>query len=148
MSHHIIDFADVHFRYPDGTEALRGIRFRIIHGESVGIVGANGAGKSTLLQHLNGCLLPTQGAVTIGDLAVTTKTRKEICKKVGVVLQNPDDQLFMRRFLTMSPSARCYRPDEVRASGSGRRPRHGQRSFSGTAPHHLSARRALSRSPR
>jgi len=95
MSHHIIDFADVHFRYPDGTEALRGIRFRILHGESVGIVGANGAGKSTLLQHLNGCLLPTQGAVTIGDLAVTTKTRKEIRKKVGVVLQNPDDQLFM-----------------------------------------------------
>ena len=82
MSHHIIDFADVHFRYPDGTEALRGIRFRIIHGESVGIVGANGAGKSTLLQHLNGFLLPTQGAVTIGDLAVTVRTREEIRKKV------------------------------------------------------------------
>jgi cobalt/nickel transport system ATP-binding protein len=95
VSHHIIDFADVFFRYPDGTEALRGIRFRITHGESVGIVGANGSGKSTLLMHINGCLLPASGVVTIGDLAVTAKSRGEIRRKVGVVFQNPDDQLFM-----------------------------------------------------
>jgi cobalt/nickel transport system ATP-binding protein len=95
MSHHIIAFQDVRFRYPDGTEALAGISFRITHGESVGVVGANGSGKSTLLQHLNGCLLPTQGTVTIGDLDLTLKTRREIRKKVGVVFQNPDDQLFM-----------------------------------------------------
>ncbi|MCX5821522.1 MAG: ATP-binding cassette domain-containing protein [Deltaproteobacteria bacterium] len=95
MSHHIIEFKDVFFRYPDGTEALRGIHFRITHGESVGIVGANGSGKSTLLQHMNGCLLPTSGTVTIGDLSLTAKTRKEIRKKVGIIFQNPDDQLFM-----------------------------------------------------
>lgn len=95
MSRHIIEFKDVFFRYPDGTEALKGVNFRITHGESVGVVGANGAGKSTLLQHMNGCLMPTQGTVTIGDLALTAKTRKEIRKKVGIVFQNPDDQLFM-----------------------------------------------------
>ena len=95
MSHHIIEFKDVFFRYPDGTEALRGVHFRITHGESVGIVGANGSGKSTLLQHMNGCLLPTSGTVTIGDLSLTRKTRQEIRKKVGIVFQNPDDQLFM-----------------------------------------------------
>jgi len=61
----------------------------------VGLVGANGAGKSTLLQHLNGCLLPTKGTVTIGDLLLTAGTRREIRRKVGVVFQNPDDQLFM-----------------------------------------------------
>jgi cobalt/nickel transport system ATP-binding protein len=95
MSHHIVEFKDVFFRYPDGTAALRGINFRITHGESVGVVGANGAGKSTLLQHMNGCLLPTSGTVTIGDLLLTKKTRQEVRRKVGIVFQNPDDQLFM-----------------------------------------------------
>jgi cobalt/nickel transport system ATP-binding protein len=95
MSHHIVDFKNVSFRFPDGTEALRGINFRITHGESVGVVGANGAGKSTLLHHMNGYLMPTAGTVTIGDLILTAKTRREIRKKVGIVFQNPDDQLFM-----------------------------------------------------
>jgi cobalt/nickel transport system ATP-binding protein len=95
MSHHIVEFKDVSFRYPDGTEALRGINFRITHGESVGVVGANGAGKSTLLQHMNGYLMPTSGRVIIGDLSLTVKTRREIRRKVGIVFQNPDDQLFM-----------------------------------------------------
>ncbi len=95
MSHQLVEFRDVSFRYPDGTEALKRISFRITHGESVGVVGANGAGKSTLLMHLNGCLMPTTGAVIIGDLALTQKTRQEMRRKVGVVFQNPDDQLFM-----------------------------------------------------
>jgi cobalt/nickel transport system ATP-binding protein len=95
MSHHIIDFTDVYFRYPDGTEALKGITFRITHGESVGIVGANGAGKSTLILQMNGYLLPTKGTITIGDIQLNKMTRTEIRKKVGVVFQNPDDQLFM-----------------------------------------------------
>ena len=95
MSHHIVEFKNVFFRYPDGTEALNGVNFRITHGESVGVVGANGAGKSTLLQHMNGYLMPTSGTVTIGDLIITGKTKREIRKKVGIVFQNPDDQLFM-----------------------------------------------------
>ncbi len=95
MSHHIVEFGDVFFSYPDGTETLRGVSFRIVHGESVGIVGANGAGKSTLLLQTNGYLMPTRGTVTVGDLQLDKKSRKEIRKKVGMVFQNPDDQLFM-----------------------------------------------------
>ena len=95
MSHHLLEFNDVRFRYPDGTEALRGASFRITHGESVGIVGANGAGKSTLLLHMNGYLLPTAGFVTVGEVPLRKETRPEIRRKVGVVFQNPDDQLFM-----------------------------------------------------
>ncbi len=95
MSHHIVEFKNVSFSYPDKTEALRNVSFLITHGESVGIIGANGAGKSTLLLHLNGYLMPTSGAINIGDLYLTRQTRQEIRKKVGIVFQNPDDQLFM-----------------------------------------------------
>jgi cobalt/nickel transport system ATP-binding protein len=95
VSHHIIEFRDVRYRYPDGTEALKGVSFQVTHGESVGIVGANGAGKSTLLLHMNGLLLPTSGEVTIGEVTIGKETRKEIRRKVGIIFQNPDDQLFM-----------------------------------------------------
>lgn len=95
MSHHIVKLENVAFTYPDGTQALRGISFVIKHGESVGIVGSNGSGKTTLLMHLNGYLLPKSGIVNIGDIILTKNTRSEIRKKVGLVFQNPDDQLFM-----------------------------------------------------
>jgi cobalt/nickel transport system ATP-binding protein len=95
MSHHFVDFRDVRFHYPDGTEALKGVTFRITHGESVGIVGANGAGKSTVLLHMNGYLMPSAGTVTIGDVVLRKGTAQDIRRRVGVVFQNPDDQLFM-----------------------------------------------------
>jgi len=95
MSHHIIEFRDVRYRYPDGTEALKGVTFRVTHGEAVGIVGANGAGKSTLLLHMNGLLMPSSGEVTIGEVPVGRGTLGEVRRKVGFIFQNPDDQLFM-----------------------------------------------------
>src|SRR4030042_5807506 len=95
MSHHIVELKDVRFSYPDGTEALKGVSFRILHGESVGIAGANGAGKTTLLLNLNGHLLPSGGEISIGEIPLTKKTRQEIRKKVGFVFQRSDDQLFM-----------------------------------------------------
>lgn len=99
MSHHFIDIRNVRYAYPDGTEALCGVSFFVTHGESVGVVGANGAGKTTLLLHLNGHLLPLDGTVNIGHTPVTGKTRKDLRRRVGMVFQNPDDQLFMPRVM-------------------------------------------------
>jgi cobalt/nickel transport system ATP-binding protein len=95
MSHHIVEVKNLEFTYPDQTPALQGISFRIHHGESVAIVGANGAGKSTLLLHLNGYLTPTGGQVRIGDYPLTKETLREVRRTVGMVFQDPDDQLFM-----------------------------------------------------
>lgn len=95
MSHHIVEVTDLRYTYPDGTPALRGLSFRIVHGESVALVGSNGAGKSTLLLHLNGCLTPTSGTVRIGDFPLTAKTLPQVRRTVGMVFQDPDDQLFM-----------------------------------------------------
>ena len=95
MGHHIVQAEDIHYTYPDGTVGLNGASFRITHGESVALVGANGAGKSTLLLHLNGYLSATQGRVSIGDYPLTSKNMKIVRRSVGMVFQNPDDQLFM-----------------------------------------------------
>jgi len=95
MSHHIIEAKDLSYTYPDGTQAIRGLSFLITHGESVAIVGENGAGKSTLLLHLNGYLMPTAGSLRVGDFPLTRETLAEVHRTVGMVFQDPDDQLFM-----------------------------------------------------
>ena len=95
MSHHIVEVKQLRHVYGDGTVALNGVTFKITHGESVGIIGANGAGKSTLLHHLNGYLAPSDGEVRIGEIPVIKGTLHEIRHTVGMVFQDPDDQLFM-----------------------------------------------------
>lgn len=95
MSHHIIEVKNLQHIYPDGTPALKDISLIITHGESVGIIGANGAGKSTLLQHLNGSLEPKSGTIHIGHTPLSKGTLSDIRRTVGMVFQDPDDQLFM-----------------------------------------------------
>ena len=95
MSHHLVEVKDLQYTYPDGTAALRGVSFLLTHGEAVAIIGANGAGKSTLLLHLNGCLIPQAGEVRIGGLPLNKKTLSQVRRTVGMVFQDPDDQLFM-----------------------------------------------------
>ncbi len=95
MSHHVIEAREVCFAYPGGAAALQGLSFRITHGEAVAIIGCNGAGKSTLLLHLNGFLTPTRGEVRIGDVPLTAPTLAAARRAVGLVFQDPDDQLFM-----------------------------------------------------
>lgn len=116
MSHHLVEVAGLEYRYPDGTPALRGIDFRIHHGEAVGLVGANGAGKSTLLLHLNGCLLASKGRVRVGDVPVTATTLVQVRRAVGTVFQDPNDQLFMPTVgedVAFGPLNLGLPPDEV-----------------------------------
>lgn len=80
--------------YPDGTKALENVNISVAKGECVAIIGANGAGKSTLLQHFNGLLLPTSGEVFIKGERLTKKNLEWARRVVGMVFQNPDDQLF------------------------------------------------------
>jgi len=95
MSHHIVEADRLSYTYPDTMCGIKDISFRITHGESVAVVGANGAGKSTLLQHLNGYLIPSTGTVRIGDYPLTKKNLHTVRRSVGMVFQDPDDQLFM-----------------------------------------------------
>ena len=81
--------------YPDKTKALEHLSFCVEDGESVALVGANGAGKSTLLLTLVGVLPPAEGTITVDGIEVTKKTLNDIRSRVGMVFQNPDDQLFM-----------------------------------------------------
>ena len=95
MSQVFVELERLAYAYPDGTQALEGISLTVKQGESVAIVGANGAGKSTLLLHLNGYLAPQQGAVRIGGLPLTKENMPTVRRLVGMVFQDPDDQLFM-----------------------------------------------------
>jgi cobalt/nickel transport system ATP-binding protein len=128
------------YRYPDGTPALRDISLSAGTGEIVGLVGANGAGKSTLLLHLNG-VLAAEGAVSIGGVPVTRAHLPEVRRRVGLVFQNPDDQLFMPRVcddvafgainLGFPPAVvECKVRDALEAVG--------MTAFAERAPHHLS----------
>lgn len=83
------------YRYPNGLLALDDVSFSIARSDCVGLVGGNGAGKSTLLAILCGLLLPTSGTVTIDGVSLNKANLALIRNMIGMVFQNPDDQLFM-----------------------------------------------------
>lgn len=95
MHHNPIQITDLNYTYPDGNQALRCINLSIRATERVALVGANGSGKSTLLLHFNGLLVPQEGRVVVGELPIAPQNLKAVRNFVGIVFQNPDDQLFM-----------------------------------------------------
>jgi cobalt/nickel transport system ATP-binding protein len=132
------------FAYPDGRQALRGIDLSVAAGERVALLGPNGAGKTTLVLHLNGVLHGGTGSVVVDGLPVSPRDRPslaEIRRRVGVVFQDPDDQLFMPTVaddvafgpanLGMKGAALDARVDEALAAV-------GMSEHRDRAPHHLS----------
>lgn len=141
MSHHLVELSDLSYTYPDTTQALHAVRFRITHGESVALVGANGAGKSTLLMHLNGAVLPQSGAVRIGEVPVTRATLPEIRRSVGMVFQDADDQLFMPTVyedVAFGPLNLGLPPEEVERRVNDALGRVGAEGLRNRPSHHLS----------
>ena len=91
----VLELSGVSYEYPDKTPALSDVTLSVARGERVALLGPNGAGKSTLILHLNGILRAGSGTVTVAGMTVDDKTVREIRSRVGLVFQDPDDQLFM-----------------------------------------------------
>ena len=89
-----VDVRGLRYRYPDGTVALNGIDFTLADGEACAVLGPNGSGKTTFILHLNG-LLMGEGAISIGGVVLTKSSLPAIRRRVGLVFQDSDDQLFM-----------------------------------------------------
>ncbi|MEU6073427.1 ABC transporter ATP-binding protein [Micromonospora sp. NPDC047074] len=92
-----LDVRGIRYAYPDGHVVLHGVDLSVRRGERVALLGPNGAGKTTLVLHLNGILTPTEGSVSVGGLTVSQDraTLAEVRRRVGIVFQDPDDQLFL-----------------------------------------------------
>ena len=90
----MIEVKDLHFVYPTGVEALKGITLTVDDGEFLAIMGQNGAGKTTLVKHFNGLLKPTKGEVVVDGVSTQEVSVAQLARKVGFVFQNPDHQLF------------------------------------------------------
>ncbi|HSK07497.1 MAG TPA: ABC transporter ATP-binding protein [Acidimicrobiia bacterium] len=95
MSEPSLEVTGLSFSYPDGHQALRDVDLHVHHGERVALLGPNGAGKTTLLLHLNGILRPSSGKVRVAGLDISDHSLMEVRRRVGLVFQDPDDQLFM-----------------------------------------------------
>ena len=136
-----LDVRGLDFAYPDGTPALHGVDLRIDPGERVALLGPNGAGKTTLVLQLNGILAPTEGSVAVGGLPVAKPHLQEVRRRVGIVFQDPDDQLFMptvREDVAFGPANFGVRGDELTARVAAALDAVGMAEHADRSPLHLS----------
>ncbi|WP_413787939.1 energy-coupling factor ABC transporter ATP-binding protein [Streptomyces murinus] len=136
-----LEVSGLAFAYPDGHQALFGVDFTIGRGERVALLGPNGAGKTTLVLHLNGILGGGAGAVTVAGLPVGKRHMATIRQKVGIVFQDPDDQLFMptvREDVAFGPAAAGIKGAALAERVRGALDRVGMGDFADRPPHHLS----------
>jgi len=137
----VIIIRNLGYTYPDGTRALENVNMAVYEGERVAIVGPNGAGKTTLLLHLNGILRSTDGQVEVFGKSVGGVKREEIINDVGIVFQDPDDQLFMPTLfddLAFGPINLGLNEKEVRERVKKALSSLGLSGYENKCPHHLS----------
>ncbi|HEU4841485.1 MAG TPA: ABC transporter ATP-binding protein [Ilumatobacteraceae bacterium] len=136
-----LEIRDLAFAYPDGHVALDGVDLVVAPGERVAVLGPNGAGKTTLVLALNGINAATRGTVTVGGLPVERVNLAEIRRRVGIVFQDPDDQLFMptvRDDVAFGPSNLGLRGAALDARTTEALDAVGMASAADRSPHHLS----------
>jgi cobalt/nickel transport system ATP-binding protein len=141
MSDPVLDVRGLAFAYPDGHQALYGVDLHVHRGERVALLGPNGAGKTTLVLHLNGILTAGAGSVAVSGLPVNRENLQEVRRRVGVVFQDPDDQLFMptvRDDVAFGPANLGVRGTELDARVVEALDRVGMVDFIDRPPHHLS----------
>ncbi|MEV6553805.1 ABC transporter ATP-binding protein [Streptomyces sp. NPDC051597] len=136
-----LEVSGLAFAYPDGHQALFGVDLTVRRGERVALLGPNGAGKTTLVLHLNGILVGGAGTVRVAGLPVEKRNLAEIRRRVGIVFQDPDDQLFMptvREDVAFGPAASGMRGAELEARVRTALERVGMAEYADRPPHHLS----------
>lgn len=137
----LIEVRDLHFRYEDGTQALDGINFTLLPGETVALLGANGSGKTTFVLHLNG-VLHGEGSITVCGLPLNKETLPAVRAKIGMVFQDSDEQLFMPTVLedvAFGPLNLGLTPHDAMHKAEAALHQVGMEHAIGKAPYHLSA---------
>ena len=141
MSTPVLDVHGLAYAYPDGHQALFGVDLHVHRGERVALLGPNGAGKTTLVLHLNGILTAGAGTVAVSGLPVEKKHLQEIRRRVGIVFQDPDDQLFMasvRQDVAFGPANLGVRGAELDRRVLAALEQVGMAEYADRPPHHLS----------
>jgi cobalt/nickel transport system ATP-binding protein len=141
MSTPVLEVRGLAFAYPDGHQALYGVDLHVHRGERVALLGPNGAGKTTLVLHLNGILGGGAGSVAVSGLPVTKQNVAEVRRRVGVVFQDPDDQLFMGSVhddVAFGPTNLGLRGEALERRVRDALDLVGMADFADRPPHHLS----------
>jgi len=141
MKREAITVKNLSYKYPDGSQALEDVNMEVYEGERIVLVGPNGAGKTTFMLHLNGTLRGSEGQIEIFGKNLEKMKREEVVKEVGMVFQDPDDQLFMPTIfddIAFGPINLGLKEDEVRERVEKAILSLGLSGYEDKSPHHLS----------